>query len=155
MPAPAARTEAPSSLRKWLVAVRPWSFPASTMPVAFGTALAVVVGGARFSPVKFLWALATMVVLHAAANTLSDVFDFRRGLDREVTPVSGAVVRGWLTDVGAIARRRRALRSRYGLGPAHRPDRRAAAGHRRRRRRGHRRRLPLLKAAPSATWPSS
>ena len=97
-----ASAPGPSTVKKWLVAVRPWSFPASTMPVAFGTALAVVVGGARFSPVKFLWALATMVVLHAAANILSDVFDFRRGLDREVTPVSGAVVRGWLTDVGAM-----------------------------------------------------
>jgi 1,4-dihydroxy-2-naphthoate octaprenyltransferase len=29
---------------------------------------------------------------------LSDVFDFRRGLDRDVTPVSGAIVRGWLND---------------------------------------------------------
>jgi 1,4-dihydroxy-2-naphthoate octaprenyltransferase len=93
---------APSTPRKWLVAVRPWSFPASTMPVAFGTALAVVVGGARFAPFRFLWALATMVVLHAAANMLSDVFDFRHGLDRDVTPVSGAVVRGWLTDIQAM-----------------------------------------------------
>jgi 1,4-dihydroxy-2-naphthoate octaprenyltransferase len=93
---------APSTPRKWLVAVRPWSFPASTMPVAFGTALAVVVGGARLAPFRFLWALATMVVLHAAANMLSDVFDFRHGLDRDVTPVSGAVVRGWLTDIQAM-----------------------------------------------------
>jgi 1,4-dihydroxy-2-naphthoate octaprenyltransferase len=93
---------AQSTPRKWLVAVRPWSFPASTMPVVFGTALAVVMGGARFSPLRFLWAIATMVVLHAAANVLSDVFDFRHGLDREVTPVSGAVVRGWLTDVQAM-----------------------------------------------------
>jgi 1,4-dihydroxy-2-naphthoate octaprenyltransferase len=68
------------------------------MPVIFGTALAVVVGGARFSLLRALWALATMVAFHAAANMLSDVYDFRRGLDREVTPVSGAVVRGWLTD---------------------------------------------------------
>jgi len=88
----------PSTLRKWLVAARPWSWPASTMPIVFGTALAVVAGGARFSPLLFLWALVTMVVLHSAANMLSDVFDFRRGLDRDVTPVSGAVVRGWLTD---------------------------------------------------------
>jgi 1,4-dihydroxy-2-naphthoate octaprenyltransferase len=88
----------PSTSKKWLVAARPWSWPASTMPVAFGTALAVAVGGARFAPFRFLWALATMVVLHSAANMLSDVFDFRRGLDRDVTPVSGAVVRGWLSD---------------------------------------------------------
>jgi 1,4-dihydroxy-2-naphthoate octaprenyltransferase len=68
------------------------------MPVVFGTVLAVVVGGARFSPLLFLWALVTMMALHSAANMLSDVFDFRRGLDRDVTPVSGAIVRGWLTD---------------------------------------------------------
>ena len=89
---------APSALKRWVIAARPWSFPASTMPVVFGTALAVVIGGARFSPLLFLWALSTMVVYHAAANMLSDVYDFRHGLDREVTPVSGAVVRGWLTD---------------------------------------------------------
>ena len=94
----AGSVPAPSILKKWVIAGRPWSFPASTMPVAFGTALAVVVGGARFSPLLFLWALATMVVLHSAANMLSDVYDFRHGLDRDVTPVSGAVVRGWLTD---------------------------------------------------------
>jgi len=85
-------------LKKWLVAARPWALPASTMPVAFGTALAVVVGGTRFSPLRFLWAILTMMVLHSAANMLSDVLDFRRGLDRDVTPVSGAIVRGWLTD---------------------------------------------------------
>jgi len=90
--------ERPSFLKTWLLAGRPWSFPASTMPVVFGTALAVVAGRARFSPLLFLWALVTMVVLHAAANVLSDARDFRDGLDRDVTPVSGAVVRGWISD---------------------------------------------------------
>ena len=88
----------PSPLRKWLIAARPWSWPASTMPVVFGTSLAVVIGGARLSVLYFLWAIVTMVVLHSAANMLSDVYDFRRGLDKDVTPVSGAIVRGWLTD---------------------------------------------------------
>lgn len=85
-------------MKKWLVAARPWALPASTMPVVFGTALAVVIGGARFSPLRFLWAIVTMMALHSAANMLSDIFDFRHGLDRDVTPVSGAIVRGWLTD---------------------------------------------------------
>jgi 1,4-dihydroxy-2-naphthoate octaprenyltransferase len=93
-----ASSSSPSILKKWLIAGRPWALPASTMPVLFGTALAVVIGGARFSPLRFLWALVTMMVLHCAANMLSDIFDFRRGLDRDVTPVSGAVVRGWLSD---------------------------------------------------------
>lgn len=84
-------------LRKWLIAGRPWALPASTMPVIFGTSLAVVIGEARFLAGRFLLALLGMVVLHTAANMLSDVFDFKRGLDRDVTPVSGALVRGWLT----------------------------------------------------------
>ena len=91
-------TPIPSALKKWIIAARPWAFPASTMPVVFGTALAVVMGAALFSPLMFLWAIATMVILHSAANMLSDAFDFRHGLDREVTPASGAVVRGWLSD---------------------------------------------------------
>ena len=89
---------APSAMKKWLVAARPWSWPASSMPVVFGTALAVVAAKARFAPLPFLWALLTMMILHSAANMLSDVYDFRHGLDREATPVSGAIVRGWLTD---------------------------------------------------------
>jgi 1,4-dihydroxy-2-naphthoate octaprenyltransferase len=84
------------------------------MPVVFGTALAVVVGDVRFSPLLFLWALITMMALHSAANMLSDVFDFRRGLDRGVTPVSGAIVRGWLTD-GQVLRGSLAL---FALGAA-------------------------------------
>jgi 1,4-dihydroxy-2-naphthoate polyprenyltransferase len=84
-------------LKKWLIAARPWALPASTMPVVFGTSLAVVIGKAPFAPAPFLLALAGMVILHSAANMLSDVFDFRRGLDRDITPVSGAIVRGWLS----------------------------------------------------------
>lgn len=94
--------KAPSPLRKWLVAARPWSFPASTMPVVFGTSLAAVVGGARLDVLGFAAALAAMMILHGAANMLSDAFDFRRGLDTRVTPVSGAVIRGWLTPRQAI-----------------------------------------------------
>jgi 1,4-dihydroxy-2-naphthoate octaprenyltransferase len=84
--------------RKWIVAARPWALPASIMPVVFGTSLAVVIGGARFDVFRFILALLAMMILHSAANMLSDVFDFRRGLDKDVTPESGAIVRGWLTD---------------------------------------------------------
>jgi 1,4-dihydroxy-2-naphthoate octaprenyltransferase len=84
-------------LKKWLIAFRPWALPASTMPVIFGTSLAAVIGKARFSLGPFLLALVGMIVLHTAANMLSDVFDFNRGLDRDITPVSGAIVRGWLS----------------------------------------------------------
>jgi menadiol prenyltransferase len=87
----------PKRMKRWLIAARPWALPASAMPVVFGTSLAWVFGGAPLHIPRFLWALATMMVLHTAANMLSDVFDARRGLDREVTPVSGAIVRGLLS----------------------------------------------------------
>jgi len=90
--------KAPSLFRKWLIAARPWALPASTMPVVFGTSLAVVVGGARLDVLRFAGALAAMMILHSAGNMLSDVFDFRHGLDTRVTPVSGAIIRGWFTD---------------------------------------------------------
>ena len=89
--------DAVPALKKWVVAFRPWALPASSMPVIFGTSLAVVIGGADFAPGRFLLALAGMMILHTAANMLSDVYDFKRGLDKEPTPVSGAIVRGWLS----------------------------------------------------------
>ncbi|MCJ7580745.1 MAG: prenyltransferase [Candidatus Aminicenantes bacterium] len=84
-------------LKKWLTAMRPWALPASTMPVIFGTSLAVVIGQVSLDVLKFIMALLAMMILHSAANILSDVFDFKRGLDNSVTPVSGAIVRGWIT----------------------------------------------------------
>jgi len=84
-------------LKKWLTAMRPWALPASTMPVIFGTSLAVVVGQVPLNILRFVLALLAMMILHSAANILSDVFDSKRGLDKMVTPVSGAIVRGWIT----------------------------------------------------------
>jgi len=73
------------------------------MPVILGTSLAWIIGGAPFHVLRFILALLAMVILHSAANMLSDAFDYRRGLDRDITPVSGAVVRGWLTERQATA----------------------------------------------------
>ncbi|MBU1186638.1 MAG: prenyltransferase [Acidobacteria bacterium] len=91
-------------IKKWLQSMRPWSFPASTMPVIFGTSLAVVYGNASLNVPHFLLALLAMVILHSAANMLSDVYDYKKGLDKMVTPVSGGIVRGWITTRQATTR---------------------------------------------------
>lgn len=88
----------PPPLEKWLVAIRPFALPASSMPVLFGSVLAATCGGASFNIPLFLLSLVAMVALHSGANMLNDVNDFRRGLDTVPTPVSGAIVRGWLSD---------------------------------------------------------
>lgn len=87
----------PGLLKTWWVAIRPFALPASTMPVVFGTVLAVTEGDATFHPLRFFAALLGMALLHTGANLMNDVFDYRRGIDTRVNPVSGAVVRGWIT----------------------------------------------------------
>lgn len=99
----ATEAPSPSFLGKWLVAFRPFALSASVAPVLFGTIMAVVVGGAPFSTPRFLLALLAMIALHSGANMLSDVNDFRRGLDKVPTPVSGAIVRGWLSSRQVLA----------------------------------------------------
>lgn len=84
-----------STLKKIVIASRPWSFPASTMPVIFGTVLAVTLGAAEFKPLLFVMSLIGMILMHSGANVLSDVNDWKQGLDTEITPVSGAIVRGY------------------------------------------------------------
>lgn len=83
--------------KKWLIAARPWALPASIIPVCLGTLLALVMEKCPFHFERFLLALLAMILLHFAANMRSDVSDFKLGLDKEVTPVSGAIVRGWLS----------------------------------------------------------
>lgn len=85
------------ALKKWVIAIRPFALPASTMPVLFGTAAAVIIGRATFNPLLFVVAFTAMVILHSGANLLSDVNDYRKGLDRVPTPVSGAIVRGYVS----------------------------------------------------------
>ena len=72
------------SLRDWLVAVRPWSFPASAMPVAVTLAY-LYWAGHEVNWVNGVWALLNIVVFHAAGNTWSDYFDFKHRVDREDT----------------------------------------------------------------------
>jgi len=87
----------PTHLKTALIAIRPFALPASTMPVIFGTAASVLIGGAQFDLPLFILALFAMIILHSGANLLSDVNDFKKGLDRVPTPVSGAIVRGYIT----------------------------------------------------------
>lgn len=70
------------SLKAWFLATRPWSFPASAMPVL------VTLGYLQWLQCDVdwlvgLWALVNIVCFHAAANTWSDYFDFKKGVDRE------------------------------------------------------------------------
>lgn len=68
------------SIKEWLLATRPWSFPASTMPV-FVTMMFLWSNGLEVSWWLGLMALVNIVLVHAAGNVWSDYHDFRRGVD--------------------------------------------------------------------------
>jgi 1,4-dihydroxy-2-naphthoate octaprenyltransferase len=97
MPEPAEPSAMPPAWQRWLVAIRPWGIPISAVPVWMGSALAWVETG-RFNILIFALTWLAALLVHSAANMLSDVFDYRRGVDREPTPTSGSLARGWLTE---------------------------------------------------------
>ena len=89
-------------MKLWLTAGRVWALPASTMSVAFGTVLAITIGGADFDFVLFFLSFVGMALLQVGANMLNDVYDYRNGIDTQVNPASGAVVREWITPRQAL-----------------------------------------------------
>lgn len=72
------------SFGEWMIAVRPWSFPASAMPVIVSIAY-LFWKGAEINWLFGLWALVNIVIFHAAGNTWSDYFDFRKKVDADDT----------------------------------------------------------------------
>lgn len=81
----------------WLTAVRPFAYTASALAVVLGLAVSFYSGYAiQWGP--FAATMLGVLCFHTAANLLNDCFDHRRGLDTQVFPMSGAVVRGWLTE---------------------------------------------------------
>lgn len=72
------------SFKDWMIAVRPWSFPASAMPVLVTLAYLFWMQE-DISWANGVWALLNIVVFHAAGNTWSDYFDYKRGVDMQDT----------------------------------------------------------------------
>ena len=87
----------PGQARVWITAVRPFAYTASVLAVLLGAAIAFN-AGYPVQWIRFVLTLIGVVCFHTAANLLNDCFDHRRGLDTEVLPTSGAIVRGWLSE---------------------------------------------------------
>ena len=96
-PAPPTTPAQPGFVGTWWTATRPFSFPASSMSVVFGATLAVIIGDATMNWPWFVLSVLGMMTLHAGSNLLNDATDYEKGLDAVVIPVSGGVVRGWIT----------------------------------------------------------
>lgn len=68
----------------WFYATRPWSYPASTMPIALTLAY-FFAADVPIDVVNAVWALLNIVIFHAAGNVWSDSFDYLYGVDRHDT----------------------------------------------------------------------
>jgi 1,4-dihydroxy-2-naphthoate octaprenyltransferase len=79
--------------RAWWIALRPFSLPASIVPVLVGTAAAA---GEDFRPVLFLLTLAGSVLIHSGTNLATDFFDFTHGVQPRET-LSGVIQRGYIS----------------------------------------------------------
>lgn len=72
------------TLKEWMIAVRPWSIPASAMPIIVTIAFLFW----KEADIKWgyaIWALVGMILFHLAGNVWSDWFDFRKKVDAEDT----------------------------------------------------------------------
>ena len=67
------------ALASWLLAARPKTLSAASVPVAVGSACAFSLGGLR--PAPALAALAGALLLQIGANFANDVYDYEKGAD--------------------------------------------------------------------------
>ncbi len=67
-----------------MIAVRPWSFPASAMPVIVTLAFLFYKGEA-INWLYGAWALVGIILFHMTGNTWSDYFDYRKKVDADDT----------------------------------------------------------------------
>src|SRR5438874_5149881 len=82
-----------SRRRAWWLATRPFSYPASIVPVLVGTAVAA---DERFRPLLFLLALASSILIQAGTNLATDFFDFTDGVQPGAT-LGGVIQRGLIS----------------------------------------------------------
>ena len=69
---------------EWIIAVRPWSIPASAMPIIVSLAY-LFFKGHDIDWTLGAWTLIGMILFHLSGNVWSDWFDFRKKVDAEDT----------------------------------------------------------------------
>lgn len=72
------------SFSEWMIAVRPWSFPASAMPIIVTLAY-LFYKGSEINWLYGAWTLIGMLLFHMTGNVWSDYFDFRKKVDADDT----------------------------------------------------------------------
>src|SRR5881628_1954699 len=96
----AARVALGAQRKTFAQNARPFSFTASSVPVAAGGALAALAGS--FDPGLFLASLVGAIGLHVGTNVTNEIYDVRKGVDTIVSPrASHAIVKGRISEGAA------------------------------------------------------
>lgn len=76
------------TLKDWGIATRPWSFPASVMPILIMWGFLAYVGnyGTEVNWTNALLCLPLLVIAHAGGNMVSDYYDYTRKVDLKDCP---------------------------------------------------------------------
>lgn len=86
----------PPLWKVWFLAIRPFSFTTSTVPILAASALSLFHGA--FSVRDLLLMLIASMATHAGCNLANDYYDDETGVDRQqVIGQAGVLQRGWLT----------------------------------------------------------
>ena len=74
----------PGKIKSWIIAARPYAYPASVMPVLYGSILSILINpGLNFNFWLFFLTLIGCMLVHTGANMVNDIFDFQKGMDKE------------------------------------------------------------------------
>ena len=88
-----------SKRRAWWLALRPFSYPASIVPVCVGAAAAA---GEDVRPGLFFLTLVGSILIQAGTNLATDFFDFLHGVQPNAT--LGGAIRSGVLSAGAVHR---------------------------------------------------
>ena len=73
-----------ATVKQWFLAVRPWSFPASTMPALVAVSYIFCAHFQSLGSIEWLVAAACVLgalIFHFSGNLISDYFDYKSGVD--------------------------------------------------------------------------
>lgn len=76
--------EAPKGFKLFMMAARAYSFPASVIPVLYGSILAMILlPGVKFNFLYFALTLIGAISVQIGSNVINDIYDYKKGIDKE------------------------------------------------------------------------
>jgi 1,4-dihydroxy-2-naphthoate polyprenyltransferase len=74
----------PKGLKLFMMAIRAYAFPASIIPIIYGSIIAVLLNpGLKFNYLNFFITLIGALAIHVTTNLVNDIYDFKKGIDKE------------------------------------------------------------------------